>query len=82
MNVERDHGSLVIQFEKRRPASAWRSSCRPFEYPSLVDQIFDDQRNGAALQAGDASKIGARERLAGPYQIEDKVPINLAWRLV
>jgi hypothetical protein len=82
MNIERDHGSLVIQLEKRRSAAAGRSSRRAFEYPPLLDQIFDDQRNGAALQAGDAGKIGAGQRLAGPYQIEDKVPVNLAWRLV
>ncbi len=71
-----------MNIECDRSASAGRPSRRALEYPPLVDQVFDDQRNGAALQAGDASKVGARERLAGPYQIEDKVPINLARRLV
>src|SRR5437899_1301820 len=60
MNIERDYGSLVIQFEKSRSASAGRSSRRAFKDPLLLDQIFDDQRNGAALQTGDAGKIGTR----------------------
>ncbi len=60
MNIQRDHRPLVIQFKKRRPASARRPSRRPFKYPSLLDQVFDDQRNSAALQAGDAGKISAR----------------------
>jgi hypothetical protein len=29
----------------------------------LVDQFFDDQGNGAALQAGDAGEIGCRVRI-------------------
>jgi hypothetical protein len=82
MDVERDHGSLVIQFEKGRSAAAGRSSRRALEYPSFLDEVFDDQRNRAPLQAGDASEIGTRERLAGPYKIKDEVPVNLAWRLV
>jgi hypothetical protein len=60
MNVERDYGSLVIQFQKRWSAAAGRSSRRAFKDPPLLDQIFDDQRNRAALQTRDAGKIGAR----------------------
>jgi hypothetical protein len=82
MNIERDHGSLVIEFEKGRAASAGRSSRRAFEDPPLLDQVFHDQGNGTALQAGDAGKIGARERLARSDKIEDKVSVYLAWRFV
>jgi len=59
MNIERDHGALVVQFEKGRSAAAWRSARRTLKDPPLLDQIFDDQRNGAALQTGDASQISS-----------------------
>jgi hypothetical protein len=62
MNIERDHGALVVQFEKGRSSAAWRSARRTLKYPPLLDQIFDDQRNGAALQTRDASQIRLKTR--------------------
>src|SRR5438132_469448 len=44
--------------------------------------MFDDQRNGPALQAGNAGKIGARKSLASPDEVDDNVSGNLASRLV
>src|SRR5580704_10383757 len=82
MNIESDHRALMIQLQKSGPASTRRPSRRSLENPFFLDQVFDDQRHCAALQAGDASKIRARERLARSDQVEDQVPVYLARRLI
>ena len=43
MNIKRNHRTLMIQFKKGRPSPTRRSSRRTFEYPPLLNQIFDNQ---------------------------------------
>ncbi len=47
-----------------------------------MDQIFHNQRNRAALQSGDAGKIGARDRLPRPNEIKYEVSVDLARSLI
>src|ERR1700733_10620009 len=77
MNIQRNHSPLMIQFEKGRSTSAWWPPRRPLQNPLILYQIFDDQRDRAPLQTGDAGKVGARKRLTRSHQIEYQIPINL-----
>jgi hypothetical protein len=45
------------------------------------DQLLDDQRDRAALQAGNARQVRARNRLARADQVEEKPPVDIAGHL-
>jgi hypothetical protein len=78
MNVESNDSALVVELQKGGAAATREATCRTFENPLLFDEVFDDQGYRAALQAGDASEIGSRKRLARADEIEDEIPIDLA----
>ena len=78
MNIQRNYSPLMIQFKKGRSASAWWPPRRPLQNPLILDQIFDDQRDRAPLQARDSRKVRTRKRLTRSHQIEYQVPINLS----
>ena len=42
------------------------------------DELLDDQGDGAALQAGDAGEVGARDRVAFADQVEDDAAVDIA----
>src|SRR6202012_388527 len=77
MNIQRNHSPLMIQFKKSRSASAWWPPRRPLQNPLILDQIFDDQRDRAALQTRNSRKICTRERLTRSNEIKDEVPVDL-----
>src|ERR1700722_14202552 len=82
MNVERDDSPLMIELEERRSAPPRQPPRRPLKDPLVLDEIFDDQRYRAALQARNSGKICPRQWLVGANYIEDEISIDQAWRLV
>ena len=49
VNISGDDHQVFIQAEQRGPASARPACDRALLHPFLFDQLFDDQRNRAAL---------------------------------
>jgi hypothetical protein len=47
-------------------------------HPSLLDQLFRDYRDCAALKPGMARQIGSRDRLMTSNQVQHDAPINVA----
>ena len=73
MDVERDDCALMVQFEKCRSATARRSSRRAFEDPLLLDQVFDNQRDRAALQAGTRARSARDSGWRVPHQLKTRL---------
>jgi hypothetical protein len=73
-------GTPAVQTKKRWLATAGKVSHRTFLDPPLSYQLLRNCRNGAALQAGVAGKIGARNRLMLSNEIEDNAAIDVASR--
>src|ERR1039458_512465 len=48
-DIDADDDAVVIEPEEGGTASAGQAAGGAFDDPGLVDQLFDDQRNGAAL---------------------------------
>ena len=51
---------------------------RTLQNPILRDQLFHDQRDGTALQAGCPRQVGARDRLTRANQVEDNPPVDIS----
>jgi len=49
-------------------------------YPSLIDQLFCDYRDSAALKPGVTSQIRARNRLVTANQVEHNATVDVASR--
>ena len=64
--------------QKRGTAAARQASQWAFEHPALLNQLLDDQRDGAALQARGAGQVGARNRLPGADQVEHDPAVDIA----
>ena len=64
--------------QKSRPTAPRQTAGGPFEDPVLFDQLLDDQRNRAALQAGDARQIRTRHRLPSPDQVQNDPAVDLS----
>ena len=82
MNVQRNYGPLMVQLKKGRVTATRQLSCRTIQHPPLADQILDNERYGASLQAGDTGQVSPRYRLTRSYEIEHEVAINLPRSLV
>src|ERR1017187_9247160 len=63
-DVDADDDAVVIEAQERRTAAAGQAAGGALDDPGLIDQLFNDQRNGAALQAAEAGEVGARDGLA------------------
>ena len=77
-DVDADDDALVIEAQKGRAAAAREASGGAFEHPVLFDQLFDDEGNGAALQAGDAGEVGAGDGVPGADEVEDDAAVDVA----
>jgi hypothetical protein len=51
------------------------------DHPSLANQLFGDERNGASLKAGHAGKISAGNGLTAADEVENDSAIDVAGRL-
>ncbi len=58
----------------RRPRGA--EATGPFAHPVFTNQLLDNLRNGAALQAGAARQVGTGDGLAGADQLENDVAVD------
>ena len=67
-----------LRRRKVGPTAAREAPGGAFEHPVAFDQVLDDQRDGAALKAGEAGEIGARDRLLGADQIENRLAVDIA----
>jgi len=63
--------------EEGGTAAAGQAAGGAFDDPRLVDQLFDDRRNSAALQAAEAGEIGAGDGLAGANEVEDDAAVDV-----
>jgi hypothetical protein len=51
------------------------------DHPSLANQLFGNEGDGASLKSGHAGKIGPRNRLAAPDKVKNDSAIDVAGRL-
>ena len=72
---------LVVQGDKGGPTAARQAAQGSRRHPPFFDQLPDDERDGAGLQAGEAGEVGAAHRLARMNGAQHDVPIDLARRL-
>jgi|SRR5215470_4005500 len=73
-----DSYPLLIQVQKRRPASTRDMAAGTFFYPVLLDQLLGNDRHGTALKARMSGQVGAGDGLMAPDQIKDDPPVNVA----
>ena len=76
--VHADDDALVVQPQKRGTASTGEPAGGALQNPLLLDQLFDDQRYGAPLQARYAGQVRARNRLPGPDEVQDDAAVDIA----
>ena len=77
-DIDSDDDAIVIEAQKCRPPAARQPSRGTFQDPVAFNELLDDQRNGAALQAGNAGEVGAGDRLLGTNQVEDGSAVDIA----
>src|SRR5438270_11438888 len=65
-----------------RVTAARQALRRAFDQPLFFKQLFGDERDGAALQAGEPCEIGARNLMTQAHQIEQDAAIDFARRLI
>ena len=75
-----DAGPLDVQVEEARPASAPDRRLAPSVTQPSVDQLADDGRHRAALQAGSAGELGPRQRLVAADDVERDPAVDVAGR--
>ncbi len=73
-----DAGALDVEVQKSRPPAPRQPADGAFGDPSFLDQLIDDGRDGATLQARAARQIRPRHRLMMPEEIERNPPVDLA----
>jgi hypothetical protein len=64
--------------EEPRPAASRRPADGTFSDPAFIDQLIDDGRHGAALQARSSRQVGARQRVVAADEVERDAAIDLA----
>jgi hypothetical protein len=56
-----DHtDASLVEVQKSRPSSSRRMTIGAFRNPTLVDELFDDDRNRASLKTGVSREISSR----------------------
>ena len=78
-DVDGDARSLAgVDVEQRRLASARGLAGGPFDDVALVEQLLDEEADGAAAHLHAAGQVGARDRLMAADQRERDLPVDLA----
>ena len=72
---------LGVDVQEARPAAAREEPELAFVDPALDDQLVDDGRDRAALQAGSPGQVGAGQRFVPPNQAERDSTVDLPRRL-
>ena len=73
-----DARALDVEVQESRPPAPRQPADGAFGDPAFFDQLIDDRRHGAALQARAARQIRPRHRLVMAEEIERNPPVNLA----
>jgi|SRR6266436_10155157 hypothetical protein len=74
-------GATIVQAKKRWTSAAGQPADGSMDDPSLANQLFGDERNGASLKAGHAGKISAGNGLTAADEVENNAAIDVAGRL-
>src|SRR5579862_1004387 len=82
MHIDREHRPLLIDLEESRLPASGDLADKPLHNPSLLQEFFHDERNGASLQSRRAGKVGARDRLSYANLVEDQIAIDVTRRSV
>jgi len=69
---------LLIQVQKRRPASTWEVAARALFYPILLDQLLGNNRYSTALKTRMSGQVGTGNRLMAADEVKDDPPVNVA----
>src|SRR5215831_3939606 len=69
---------LLIQVQKRWPASTRDVAARALFYPILLDQLLGNDGYGTALKARMSGQVGTGDGLVAADEIEDDPPVNVA----
>ena len=72
--------ALGVDVQEARPAAAREEPELAFVDPALDDQLVDDGRDGAALQAGSPGQIGPGQRFVPANQAERDSTVDLPRR--
>ena len=62
--VDSQRDVLVVEGDKGGAAAARQAAQRSRGHPAFLDQLSDDQRDSAGLQAGQAGEVSPAYRLA------------------
>src|SRR3954463_2944770 len=82
LNIDADNpGSLIIQMQKCRLASAWQMAGCSLYDPTLGNELFHDGRDRASLEARTARQTRSRNGLMLANQIEHDPPVDITGRL-
>src|SRR5581483_5313179 len=76
-----DARALLVHVEEARAPAARGVPARPLRHPLLPDQLFDNDRDRAALEARMAGQVGPRNGLVTADQVEYDAPVDVASRL-
>ena len=76
-NIADQHGQIVVQAQQRGPAPARTPCDSTFGDPAFGEQVFNDERNRAALQAGMARQVRTRNGLARANQLQHYIAIDV-----
>ena len=76
------HDARTLDIEVQRPGTpaARRRADGAFGHPALIDQLIDDRRDRAALQAGSPRQIRAGHRGMPSDEVERDATVDLAGR--
>src|SRR5262249_41043193 len=77
-DIDADDHALIVEAKKSGTTSTRQAAGGTLDDPILLDQLLYDQRDGAALEAGEPRQIGARDRMARAHQVEDDAPVDIA----
>ena len=66
----------VVEGDEGGAAAARQMAQRSRRDPALLDQLPDDERNGAGLQAGEAGEVGTADGLAQVNGMQNDVPVD------
>src|SRR5262249_16276185 len=74
-------GPLDVQVQRPGPAPPRHATDGALGHPALIDQLIDDGRHRAALQAGAPRQVRSRHRLMPADETQRDPPVYLARRL-
>ena len=75
--IDPDDDPLLVQPEEGGTAAPRQPAGGAFQDPVLLDELFDNQRDGAALQTRNAGQVGARDGLAGADEVQHDAPVDV-----